>query len=170
MIVVQVVGYKNAGKTTLLERLIDCIASAGYCVGTVKHDAHQFEIDMPGTDTWRHRQAGSMTTVIASDTRAAFIEERTMKLADILSRLHHLDVVLVEGFKHEAYPKIVLVRDHADEILIEQLEQVIAIVSWMPNVQTGYPIFSIDEPNTVADWLLEQHISSKSDHVGSDMG
>lgn len=129
-VVIQIVGYKNTGKTTLVCRLIELLKREGYKVGTVKSDGHDFQMDTPGTDTWRHQTAGADVTAITSPRRSAILHNEAASLDQLLSHMHHVDFVLVEGFKHERYPKLVLVRTDTDAELLNSLRHVIAVVAW----------------------------------------
>ncbi|MCZ8515257.1 molybdopterin-guanine dinucleotide biosynthesis protein B [Paenibacillus filicis] len=153
--VLQIVGYKNSGKTTLVEHLIRGFAKAGYRVGTVKHDAHQFDVDHDGTDTWRHRHAGAWMTAITSDHRTAVMEERHTPLNEILQRMTDMDIVLVEEFKQEKHPKIVMVRTEEDDKLVRQLVNVAAVVSWIPELKHDVPVFSIGDADRLTEWILK---------------
>ncbi|MED4604423.1 molybdopterin-guanine dinucleotide biosynthesis protein B [Paenibacillus validus] len=150
--VFQVVGYKNTGKTTLTCRLIRLFRAAGYSVGTIKHDAHDFEIDLPGKDTWQHREAGAEAVAITSDGggRTFILEQRPLALNELVQRMAHLDIVVVEGFKSEDYPKIVIVREAGDLALIGRVSHPIAVAAWLAPEQAaphagGTPIVAIDD-------------------------
>jgi len=108
-----IVGNKNSGKTTLIERLLPALTARGRKVATIKHDAHDFEIDLPGKDTWRHRQAGSGTTIIASSSKVAMV--RLVDREEPLEGLLHLvdrsyDLVLIEGMRRSPLPKVLVYR------------------------------------------------------------
>lgn len=120
MKVLQVVGYKNAGKTTLVCDIVKAFSIKGYRVGTIKHDAHTFEPDPPGTDTWQHRQAGALATAITSPTRTAWSVEQSQTLDELLADMREraMDFIVVEGFKAADYPKIVLLQGPGDEQLL----------------------------------------------------
>lgn len=127
--VLQIVGYKNSGKTTLLCKLVAHFSSLGWKVATLKHDAHAFEMDRPHTDTWKHRQAGAWLTGITSPGETAWLREGETQLEAMLVEAHGADLILVEGFKHAPYPKLVLLRTAADLDLLEQCSEVIAVYS-----------------------------------------
>ena len=90
--------WSGTGKTTIIEQLIPLLKQAGLRVAAVKHDAHDFEIDREGKDSWRFTHAGADVTVIQSQTKTALIEQRSLSLADALSRIHDVDVILAEGY------------------------------------------------------------------------
>lgn len=161
-VVVQVVGYKNSGKTTLVCKLVSLLSDRGYEVGTVKHDAHRFEIDHEGKDTWRHREAGARLVAISSEQegKTCYIEQRYTPLSGMLERMGDMDIVLVEGFKSESYPKIVLARDHQQLELIERVAPIIAVASWMPEadlpegISSAIPYYRINDVEGLAERVL----------------
>lgn len=163
--VLQIVGYKNTGKTTLTESLIKRLVSQRLIVGAIKHDGHDFETDHPGTDTWRHRQAGAVMTAITSGQRTAMIEERPTPLHELLERFHSMDIVLVEGFKFEPYPKIVIVKTPEDEALITRLENVSAVASWYPLGHDSVPVFHIDDADGMLEWIRKRIITHKPEFL-----
>jgi formylmethanofuran dehydrogenase subunit E len=115
---ISVVGRKNAGKTMLIERLLPELIARGRRVATIKHDAHDFEIDIPGKDTWRHRQAGSDTTIIASASKVAMVRlvDREAELDELLRLVDRsYDLVLVEGLRRSPLPKILVHRPELGE-------------------------------------------------------
>jgi molybdopterin-guanine dinucleotide biosynthesis protein B len=108
---VRVIGPKNSGKTCLVEALVRELSSRGRRVGTIKHDAHQFEIDHEGKDTWRHRRAGSVATLICSATQLALMcnVSETPPVPELVARYFgDCDVVLVEGYKGDRGPAFCL--------------------------------------------------------------
>lgn len=130
-IVVQVVGYKKTGKTTLVCRLVEHFSSIGLRVAVIKHDAHDFEPDVPGTDSWKHRHAGAHWTAVVSPGRTAFFEERGTELEELLLRMKEADLILVEGFKRKAYPKLVLIQSEEHLSILDELESVMAVITWV---------------------------------------
>ncbi|MBC7799746.1 MAG: molybdopterin-guanine dinucleotide biosynthesis protein B [Gemmatimonadaceae bacterium] len=114
MRVIGLAGWSGAGKTTLLRRLIPVLVSGGLRVSTVKHAHHAFEIDQPGKDSWHHRDAGATEVMVGSAHRWALMHElrdaAEPGLPDLLRRLSPVDLVLIEGWKHGAHPKIEVFR------------------------------------------------------------
>ena len=110
MIVIGIVGWKNSGKTRLIKELIKYFSSKKYKVATIKHAHHNFEIDQPGKDSWRHRKAGSNEIVVSSSKRIVHIKEKSNskeeKLEEILKMISPKELVIIEGFKKEPFPKI----------------------------------------------------------------
>lgn len=105
-----IVGWKNAGKTTLTERLVAHLTAAGLAVSTIKHAHHEVEIDRPGKDSFRHRQAGAVEVILATARRTMLVHElRDVPepgLGELVGRLRPVDLVLVEGFKRDPHPKL----------------------------------------------------------------
>jgi molybdopterin-guanine dinucleotide biosynthesis protein B len=103
-------GWSGAGKTTLMTRLIPALAARGVVVSTLKHAHHAFDIDQPGKDSYQHRSAGARQVLVASASRWALMTELRgapePKLAELLRRLDAVDLVIVEGFKRDAHPKL----------------------------------------------------------------
>ena len=110
---VAIVGKSDSGKTTLIEKLVPELVKLGLRVGTVKHDAHSFEIDHPGKDSWRHGQAGAEAYVVASSERLAYIQklDAELELVDIVHRFYQgFDIVVAEGYKRTAPHRVELFR------------------------------------------------------------
>ncbi|MEL6435429.1 MAG: molybdopterin-guanine dinucleotide biosynthesis protein B [Pseudomonadota bacterium] len=147
-----VAGYKNSGKTTLTSKLVRAYSNDGLRVSTVKHAHHAFDLDQPGTDTANHREAGAGEVAIVSARRWAIMHENRKgepepPLEDILTRLSPCELVIVEGYKNDPHPKIVLLgaSDHAE--LLVRLTNVVAI-ALAPGVsapETTCPVFDRDD-------------------------
>jgi molybdopterin-guanine dinucleotide biosynthesis protein B len=130
LIIFQIVGYKNTGKTTLVCRLTERFKQAGYKVGTIKHDAHDFQMDTPGTDTWKHQAAGADITAITSPVKTAIIKQQPESLDRLIEQMPEADVIIIEGFKAASYPKIIAIRSAADYELLQQLSCPLAAAVW----------------------------------------
>lgn len=106
-VIYAVAGYKNSGKTTLIMKLIKTLSEKGLKVATVKHDGHDFKPDVPGSDTYRHAEAGAYGTAIFSDKRWMITKEidGTIQAEDFKRAFPEADVILIEGLKHSSYPK-----------------------------------------------------------------
>lgn len=103
-----ITGYKNSGKTTLMERLIEELTRRGYRVATIKHDGHDFAPDVPHTDSWRHRQAGAYGTAVFSANRFMITKEcQEIEETALFAAFPEADIILIEGLKHSTYPKTV---------------------------------------------------------------
>lgn len=161
--VLQIVGYKNSGKTTLICALIPLLQVKGYTVAVIKHDAHSFEIDHEGTDTFRQRAAGASAVAITGVARTVRIEEHGSSLAELIASFASYDFILVEGFKNEAYPKIVLIKQEEDLQLLKELNNVWAAAVWAPmnNAVTflapkGLTKYDINDVPTIASDICQQ--------------
>jgi len=151
-----VVGWKNAGKTGLMERLVSEISARGYSVSTVKHAHHSFDVDQPGKDSHRHRVAGAREVLLSSRNRFALMHEVTgdePTLAELLCKLSAVDVVLVEGYKRDAHPKIEAHRSATGNPLIGD-ETVQAFASDRPLPNEARPVFDLDDTPAIADFVL----------------
>ena len=157
--VISIVGKSDVGKTTLLEKLIGELKRRGYRVATVKHDAHSFDIDHPGKDTWRHAQAGSDHVVIASPSRIAHIQrtERELTLPEIVATIGDADIVLTEGYKRGPAPKIEVSRADKGRDLLCTREELVAIASDQ-HIDLDVPQFGLDDAAGLVD-LIERTFS-----------
>ena len=156
-----IVGWKNSGKTTLTERLVALLSARGYRVATVKHAHHAFDIDHPGTDSHRHRQAGAREVAIVSGRRWALMhelaDEPEPSLGDILVRLSPCDLVLVEGYKSGPHPKIEVRRREArDHKSLAADANILAIASDHAVDDTDLPVFDLDDIAAIAAFIVDQ--------------
>lgn len=160
----QIVGYKNRGKTNLICRLIDVWSAKGQSVATIKHDAHQFEFDRKGSDTWLHRHSGASWSAITAENGTAVVYNQKEQLSHLISMAPSDAMIIVEGFKLEPYPKLVLVRSIEDIELIEELNSVTAAVLWPEiweraelriklEVAMRLPVFELDDTERIADHI-----------------
>jgi molybdopterin-guanine dinucleotide biosynthesis adapter protein len=156
-----IVGFKNAGKTTLTERLVSELTARSYRISTVKHAHHAFDIDQEGRDSWRHRQAGASEVAIVSTNRWALVHELRgtpePTLHEIISKLAPCDLVLTEGYKWEKHPKIE-VRNVA--LLHPELAgndpTVIAIAANGVIENSPVPVFDRENVKSIADFIVER--------------
>ncbi|MGA1830476.1 MULTISPECIES: molybdopterin-guanine dinucleotide biosynthesis protein B [Rhizobium] len=153
-------GWKNSGKTGLTVRLVEELTARGYRVSTVKHAHHDFDIDKPGADSFRHREAGAGEVAIVSGARFAIMhelrDEAEPTLAEILSRLAPCDLVLVEGYKREAIPKIELRRleSKSREPLAPIDPHIVAIATDHSLASQTLPVFELDDTASIADFII----------------
>jgi len=153
-----IVGKSDAGKTTLLERLVTTLVKRGYTVGTIKHDVHGFDIDHEGKDTWRHKEAGASTVAISSPKKVAVIRDVTTEetLEDLIDRYFlDMDLVLAEGYKKESWPKIEVFRSGVHKTpLCTNDATLVAFVSDTP-LHHDVPCFGLEDIDGIAD-LVEK--------------
>ena len=151
-----VVGWKNAGKTGLMERLVEEISKRGFSVSTVKHAHHSFDVDHPGKDSYRHRAAGAREVLLASRNRFALMHELEGEdepsLEELLAKLAPVDLVLVEGYKRDTHPKIEAHRAETGNPLIAD-ESVRAIAADCA-LDVDRPVFDLNATSEIADFLL----------------
>jgi molybdopterin-guanine dinucleotide biosynthesis protein B len=154
--VISMVGKSGVGKTTALERVIRELKQRGYRVGTVKHDAHNFEVDKPGKDSWRHAEAGSDVVVISGPHKMALIRQldQEMALDEIVGLMGQVDLVITEGYKRGDKPKIEVTRLERGTGLLCQADELIGIMTDYP-VDMPVPQFALEDAAGVAN-LLEQ--------------
>ncbi|MCX8279411.1 molybdopterin-guanine dinucleotide biosynthesis protein B [Phyllobacterium sp. 0TCS1.6C] len=156
-----ITGWKNSGKTTLTERLVDELVRRGWIVSTVKHAHHDFDIDHEGTDSHRHRRAGAKEVAIISDRRWALMhelqDEAEPQLSELIARLAPCDIVLVEGYKRERHKKIEVRRTEArsTDSLAANDPAIVAIAADHRPLDTGLPVYSLNDIGGLAD-LVER--------------
>ncbi len=149
-----VVGFKDAGKTRVVEALVGELRLRGYRVGTLKHTAEDILLDTPGKDTWRHREAGSEASGILRGGGAAFFIDRPMTVNEAASKLGALDFVVLEGFKGLAtVAKLVVPREQSElDVLADGLEvAVVDLGGRVSGARSGIPVFGLDEVSGLAD-------------------
>ena len=159
-----VTGWKNCGKTGLMERLVAEITARGFKVSTVKHAHHTFDVDQPGRDSYRHRTAGASEVLLVSGKRWALMhelrDEAEPPLAELLTKLSDVDLVLVEGYKGEPHPKIEAHRAAAGQALIAPNDASIrAVASDQPasaHADLQRPIFDLNDHAAIATFILTE--------------
>jgi molybdopterin-guanine dinucleotide biosynthesis adapter protein len=154
--IISIVGKSNSGKTTLVEKLIPELVKRGYSVATIKHNKHGFDIDHEGKDSWRHKQAGACTTVIACPTRIALIEDidRDQTLAEIRDKyIKDADVILAEGYKGNPFPKIEVFRSELKRELLCGKEDNLLAVASDTKLDIDVPCFDINDEKAIADLI-----------------
>ena len=155
-----VTGWKNAGKTGLMERLVAEITSRGLSVSTIKHAHHSFDVDHPGKDSHRHRVAGAHEVLLASKNRIAMMQElhdhEEPELAHLLTRLSPVDLVLIEGYKRDRHPKIEAHRAVTGQPLIAPGDDTIRAVASDVPLTLDRPVFGLDDTIALADFVLRE--------------
>ena len=155
-----VTGWKNAGKTGLMERLVAEITSRGLSVSTIKHAHHSFDVDHPGKDSHRHRVAGAHEVLLASKNRIALMQElrdhEEPELAHLLTRLSPVDLVLIEGYKRDRHPKIEAHRAVTGQPLIAPSDDTICAVASDVPLTLDRPVFGLDDTIALADFVLRE--------------
>ncbi|MCR1551497.1 molybdopterin-guanine dinucleotide biosynthesis protein MobB [Enterobacter cloacae] len=159
--VLAIAAWSGTGKTTLLKKLIPALCARGIRPGLIKHTHHNMDVDKPGKDSYELRKAGAAQTMVASDQRWALMtetpDEAPLDLAYLVSRMDHstLDLVLVEGFKHEAVAKILLFRSDAGHDVSELTldEHVIAVASNVA-LDVEVPVLDLNDEDRIAEFIV----------------
>lgn len=154
-----IAGRSGSGKTTLLEQLIPCLKTRGLKVSVIKHAHHGFDIDKPGKDSYRHREAGAEEVLLACNSRWALMHEiraddREPGLEDLLARLAPCDLVLVEGFKQEPVPKLEVYRPAWGQPPLYPERSDILAVATDAALETGLPCLALNEPEAIAAFII----------------
>lgn len=165
--VVSVVGKSGSGKTTLLEKLIVELKRRGYRLAIIKHDTHGFSIDVPGKDTWRFTQAGSDVVLISSPVKYAVVRyvDRELSLNDLTEMISDgMDLILTEGYKGAAQPKIEVLRSERSTELLCSENELVAIASDL-RFPMAVAQFHLDDFMGLADLLEERFIRPRREAV-----
>ena len=153
-----IAGWSGSGKTTLLEKLIPSLVDRGLKVSVIKHAHHGFDIDKPGKDSYRHREAGAAEVMLASGTRWALMHEcrnePEPQLKDLVARLAPCDLVLVEGFKQEPVPKLEVFRPaNGKSPLFAERDDIVA-VACDEAIDAPVPVLDLNHIDAVADFVI----------------
>ncbi len=157
-------GYSGSGKTTLIERVIPALRAAGLTVSLIKHAHHSFDIDQPGKDSYRHREAGAGEVLIASSQRWVLMHELRAEtepsLEELLKQFQSCDIILVEGYKFSSVPKIEIVRAASGKARLDAATHNIVAVACDDahlNAQPGHalPFIDLNSPQEVANFVID---------------
>ena len=157
--IICIVGRSQSGKTTLIEKLIPVLKNRGYRIGTIKHSHHVFDFDKSGKDSWRHKDAGAETVIIASPGKIAMVKNDHQGTLDSLQHyFDDLDLLITEGYKGARKPKIEVVRAaRHDEILLKDDDYLVAIVS-DADLDVDLPVFDLEDADKLADFIEEKYL------------
>jgi molybdopterin-guanine dinucleotide biosynthesis protein B len=154
-----IAGWSGSGKTTLLEKLIPQFTARGLRVSVIKHAHHGFDIDRPGKDSYRHREAGASEVLLSCNDRWALMHERRneadVTLDELLARLAPCDLVLIEGFKQEPVPKLEVYRpENGKPPLFPERSDIVAVASDMA-LATSLPRLALDDVAGIAEFVMK---------------
>jgi len=157
--VLGIAGWSGAGKTTLITKLIPCLAARGIRIATIKHAHHAFDVDQPGKDSYEHRKAGAFEVIVSSARRWVQMHEvgegTEATLPELLRRLSPCDLVLVEGFKMERHPKLEVYRASVGKPPLHPDDaRIVAIASDQDFPDVGIPVVDINDVDAVAEQIL----------------
>jgi molybdopterin-guanine dinucleotide biosynthesis protein B len=163
MRIIGLAGWSGSGKTTLISKVIPRLIARGCRVSTVKHAHHGFEIDQPGKDSFVHRTAGATEVVISSSKRFAILhelrEEPEWNLPALLGKLAPVDLILVEGFKRDAFPKLEVHRVENGKPLLHFADpMIVAVASDRPLPAATVPVIDLNDIESIADLLLKRAV------------
>lgn len=154
--VIAVFGVKNAGKTTLIEKLIPALTARGLSVATVKHDGHRFEPDRPGTDSYRHLAAGAMGTAVYDGKKFQLVNYAQVDGRDLIALFPEADLILLEGFKHSAWPRIEVVRKGISSAPACDKDGLLAIATDIEGLSATVPVLNLNDITQIADCIVKQ--------------
>jgi molybdopterin-guanine dinucleotide biosynthesis protein B len=151
-------GYSGSGKTTLIEKLIPLFTKRGLRVSLIKHAHHTFDVDQPGKDSYRHRHAGCTEVLVTSSRRWVMMHELRgapePDLNELIARISPCDLLLVEGFKREAIPKLEVYRASVGEPLIHPHDENVVAIASDARLDTRLPQFDINDAPAIADFAV----------------
>ena len=163
MKVIGLAGWSGAGKTTLLTRVIPQLQKQGLRVSVIKHAHHAFDVDVPGKDSWKHREAGAAEVLVSSSQRWALMHElrgaAEPRLPELLAKMSRVDIVVVEGFKREPHRKIEVYRAANEKPLLFPDDPGIVGLATDTEVETMLPTAHLDDIEAVAAMMLKSAIS-----------
>ncbi|MGK2741603.1 molybdopterin-guanine dinucleotide biosynthesis protein B [Tepidicaulis sp. LMO-SS28] len=155
-------GWKDSGKTSLMESVIRCLSQRGYSVAAIKHAHHDFDIDKPGKDSYRHRQAGARQVIVSSARRWALMSEyeegKEHDLRVLAGYLAPADIILAEGYKKAPYPKLQVLRAGSSAGGADLLQEphLVAVATDMTaeKLKTRLPLLPLNDPEAVSDFIV----------------
>ena len=160
MRIIGLAGWSGSGKTTLITKLIPCLIGRGVKVSTLKHAHHGFDLDQPGKDSFFHRAAGATEVIISSAKRWAILhelrEEPEWDLGALVAKMSPVDLVVVEGFKRDAFPKLEIHRAaNGKPVIHPEDPHIVAVASDVALPQTNLPVVDLNDIEAIADLLLK---------------
>ena len=171
MRIIGLAGWSGSGKTTLITKVLPCLIGRGHRVSTLKHAHHGFDLDQPGKDSFFHRAAGATEVIISSAKRWAILhelrEQPEWDLAGLLTRMSPVDLVLVEGFKRDAFPKLEIHRAvNGKPLLHLEDKHIVAVAADTALPAAKVPVIDLNDIEGIADFLLQHAVPLKATGVG----
>jgi molybdopterin-guanine dinucleotide biosynthesis adapter protein len=173
MRIIGLAGWSGSGKTTLVTSVLPVLVARGLKVATVKHAHHDFDIDLPGKDSWLHREAGACEVAVVSSRRWAIIHELGAEpeppLAEVLEKLSPVDLVIVEGFKRHPHPKLEVYRASVGKPLLHPDDDcIVAVATDAPLPQAQVPVLMLDDIEGIASALQAEALPREQ--IGAPSG
>ena len=164
MRIIGLAGWSGSGKTTLITKLVPCLLARGLTVSTLKHAHHGFDLDKPGKDSFMHRAAGATEVIISSAKRWAILHELRAEeewdMAALVGKMSPVDLVLVEGFKRDAFPKLEIHRAvNGKSLLHPEDPHIVAVACDSVLPASTVPVVDLNDIDAVADLLLKHAVS-----------
>lgn len=164
--IISIVGYSDAGKTTLLEKLVPELKKKGYRVGTIKNSHHELNFDKKGKDSWRHFASGADAVVISSADKIVMIRNRENRTDDSHAQLSFLekhltdmDVIIAEGYKNAGFPKIEVFRPQVHDAPACLNDDALVAVVTDADLNISVPVFGLEESERLADFIEQKFLS-----------
>lgn len=154
-------GWKNAGKTTLIEKLIPALANCGLKVAVIKHDGHKYTADTPGTDSYRFFEAGAYVSAVYDSEKYTVTKRDKIDEKRLLALTDGADIVLLEGAKQTGYPKLEIVRQAGNPNVMEGLTGRLAFISDIPGLPQNIPVFMPDDIEGITKFILKNYKSGE---------
>ena len=173
MRIIGLAGWSGSGKTTLLTKVLPLLIARGKRISTLKHAHHNFDVDRPGKDSFEHRSAGATEVLVVSGNRWALMHELRgapePRLPELLTKLSPVDLVLIEGFKRESFPKLEIHRVANGKPLLQGEDRwIVAIASDTPLPQVSVPVVDLNDIDAIADLLLAKAIPIEEINAHAD--
>ena len=165
--VIGLAGWSGSGKTTLITKALPHLVSRGLRVSTLKHAHHGFDVDKPGKDSFMHRSAGATEVMVSSQNRWALMTELRgapePSFQELLGRMASVDLVLIEGFKRESFPKVEVYRTANGKPLLHPEDRwIVAVASDRPLPQATLPVIDLNDIEKIADVLMAKAVPIES--------
>jgi molybdopterin-guanine dinucleotide biosynthesis protein B len=161
--VVSIVGKGDSGKTTFLEKLIRELTARGFRVATVKHHVHDFDIDVPGKDSWRHAQAGAAVTLVSSPDKLGMVRrmDHEATLDELLELARGVDILLTEGYRRAGDTRIEVSRKERSSEMVCDPAELLALATDNTDLDVGdLPVFGLDDADGIADLIEARFLTS----------
>jgi len=164
--IISIVGYSDAGKTTLVEKLVPELKKKGYRVGTIKHSLHESNFDKKGKDSWRHFASGADAVVVSSHDKIVIIrkhentsDDSHAQLLSLENHLMDMDVIIAEGYKNAGFPKIEVFRSQVHDIPVCLNDDTLTAIVTDADLNISVPVFGLEDFERLADFIEHKFLS-----------